>query len=138
MNGMCIRCGALKQEQDSEERSLALRYMHASLEVSAAEAERLRAETSAALLTARRLLLVVDLDHTLVNSAQYAELNQEEGRLLEGTMERQRRESGAEGDGAKEEGPEEKGEEKEEQEEQGEEEEEQGEKGEEDEEPGKV
>lgn len=53
------------------------------MEVSSLEAERLRRSTAAALLAARRLLLVLDLDHTLLNSAQYSELSQEEGSALE-------------------------------------------------------
>lgn len=40
MGGLCIRCGALRDE--AEERGVALSYIHRGLEVSRHEAERLR------------------------------------------------------------------------------------------------
>lgn len=40
MGGICIRCGALKDE--AEEQGVALSYIHRGLEVSKHEAERVR------------------------------------------------------------------------------------------------
>ena len=53
---------------------VALRYIHAGLRVSAAEAARLRAASDAASKAARRLHLVLDLDHTLLNSTRLDEV----------------------------------------------------------------
>jgi RNA polymerase II C-terminal domain phosphatase-like 3/4 len=51
-----------------------MRYVHHGLVISAAEAARLRGATTARALAARRLLLVLDLDHTLLNSSRAADL----------------------------------------------------------------
>ncbi len=40
MGGLCIRCGALRDE--AEEKGVALSYIHRGLEVSKREAERMR------------------------------------------------------------------------------------------------
>ena len=50
------------------------RYIHQGLTVSHSEAERLRADGLARVLAARRLLLVLDLDHTLLNSVRLSEV----------------------------------------------------------------
>ena len=46
------------------------RYIKADFRISGAEAARLRAANLRRLLTARKLLLVLDLDHTLLNSCR--------------------------------------------------------------------
>jgi RNA polymerase II C-terminal domain phosphatase-like 3/4 len=60
MGGICIRCGALKDE--AEEQGVALSYIHRGLEVSKHEAERVRQGTADRLLAGRKLLLILDLE----------------------------------------------------------------------------
>jgi RNA polymerase II C-terminal domain phosphatase-like 3/4 len=93
MGGICIRCGALKPEADvrdvgtSGERPpggspIALRYIHHGLEVSREEAARLRASTVSRSLASRRLLLILDLDHTLLHSTRFSDLSAEQEAAL--------------------------------------------------------
>jgi hypothetical protein len=61
-----------------------LRYgSYQGLQLSKAEVRKIKAEECRELLARRKLSLVLDLDHTLLNSALYAELDQEQGNLLE-------------------------------------------------------
>ena len=61
-----------------------LRYgSYRGLQLSAAEVRRIKAEECRALLAKKKLSLVLDLDHTLLNSAMYAELDQAQGDKLE-------------------------------------------------------
>ena len=62
------------QPQQQPKDQVALRYIHAGLRVSAAEAARLREASDAASRAARRLHLVLDLDHTLLNSTRLDEV----------------------------------------------------------------
>lgn len=57
-----------------------IKHMHASahLELSSDEAERLRQQDVARLLAARRLVLILDLDHTLLNSVRLMDVAQEQ------------------------------------------------------------
>lgn len=77
IGGLCIRCGALRSGDANGEPNIALRYLHQGLELSAEEAERVRRSTSAQVLADRRLVLVLDLDHTLLNSTRYIDLTPE-------------------------------------------------------------
>ena len=52
---------------------LCRRYVHQGLTISHGEAARLRADGLARVLAAKRLLLVLDLDHTLLNSTRLSE-----------------------------------------------------------------
>lgn len=87
MGGICIRCGAFKDE--AEEQGVALSYIHRGLEVSKHEAERLRQGTADRLLASRKLLLILDLDHTLLNSTRFAEVSPEGEQALRGQLEAQ-------------------------------------------------
>ena len=61
-----------------------LRYgSYQGMQLSVAEVRRIKAEECRALLARRKLSLVLDLDHTLLNSAMYNELDQESGDQLE-------------------------------------------------------
>ncbi|KAH7621996.1 hypothetical protein Ndes2526B_g02821 [Nannochloris sp. 'desiccata'] len=101
MGGICIRCGVLKPPQDpshlpgiklnrnndnvkniQSSSPLALKYIHHGLEVSRDEAERLRAETVQRALASRRLLLILDLDHTLLHSSRFSDLTQAQHEAL--------------------------------------------------------
>lgn len=87
--GMCIRCGALKQGEDlhgggsGSDSHVALKYIHKGLEVSKKESIRLRDATVQASLASRRLLLVLDLDHTLLHSTRMCDLTIEQTQKLE-------------------------------------------------------
>eukprot|EP00210_Caulerpa_lentillifera_P006227 g5948.t1 len=74
--GMCVRCGVIKEKESviGTESSLSsslvpLRYVHKNLELSEHEAQRLSEESSAKTESQGKLQLVLDLDHTLLNSA---------------------------------------------------------------------
>ena len=53
------------------------RYIHTGLEISVREAQRLRAGAAGQLLSSRKLMLVLDLDHTLLNSTRFEDLSPE-------------------------------------------------------------
>ena len=55
-----------------------MRYIHQGLEMSNAELEKAKREEKRRILLSGRLVLVLDLDHTLLNSARFSELSQEE------------------------------------------------------------
>lgn len=89
--GMCIRCGALKEGDDLQggvssggDGHVALKYIHRGLEVSREESIRLRDATVQAALASRRLLLILDLDHTLLHSTRMCDLTLEQSQSLEG------------------------------------------------------
>lgn len=69
---MCIRCGA--EVSEPEQPGIPLRYLHLGLQVSSQEAERIRLQHLQSLLSKRKLLLVLDLDHTLLVSTRMADL----------------------------------------------------------------
>ncbi|KAL4450062.1 hypothetical protein ABPG77_010731 [Micractinium sp. CCAP 211/92] len=87
MGGLCIRCGALRNE--AEEKGVALSYIHRGLEVSKHEAERMRQGTADRLLASRKLLLILDLDHTLLNSTRFIEVPPEAEQQLRAQLEGQ-------------------------------------------------
>ena len=53
------------------------RYIHRGLEISASEAERMRQGTASRVLAGRKLLLMLDLDHTLLNSSRFGEVDEQ-------------------------------------------------------------
>ena len=59
-----------------------MRYIHAGLELSNDELEKAKREEKQRVLLSGKLLLVLDLDHTLLNSARFAELRQAEHDVL--------------------------------------------------------
>jgi len=66
---MCVRCGAPKPKESVSDALVPLRYVHKNLELSGHEALRLSEESSSKAEAQRKLQLVLDLDHTLLNSA---------------------------------------------------------------------
>lgn len=104
---ICIRCGATKQElSENGSRNasssmaeppsgmpspppLALNYIHHKLEVSQDEAARLRRDTVEGALAKHRLLLILDLDHTLLHSTRTADLSPEETAKLTDILQKQ-------------------------------------------------
>ncbi|XP_075077527.1 RNA polymerase II C-terminal domain phosphatase-like 4 isoform X3 [Nicotiana tabacum] len=74
MGGMCIRCGQ-KVENES---GVAFGYIHKNLRLADDEIARLRDKDLKNLLRHKKLYLVLDLDHTLLNSARLADISAEE------------------------------------------------------------
>ena len=89
MGGICIRCGASKSQSTDEDAGVALRYIHHGLEISQTEADRLRKGTADRVIAAKRLLLILDLDHTLLNSTRFVEVTPEIEEKLEKELESQ-------------------------------------------------
>ncbi|KAK6126946.1 hypothetical protein DH2020_039311 [Rehmannia glutinosa] len=75
--GMCMRCG---QKMDDES-GVAFGYIHKNLRLANDEVVRLRDKDLKKLLRDRKLYLVLDLDHTLLNSSRLADITVEEGYL---------------------------------------------------------
>ncbi|KAK4257542.1 hypothetical protein QN277_007116 [Acacia crassicarpa] len=75
---MCIRCG---QKIDGES-GVTFGYIHKGLRLYNEEISRLRNTDMKKLLRLKKLYLVLDLDHTLLNSTQLVDLNSEEVYLL--------------------------------------------------------
>ncbi|KAL3643306.1 hypothetical protein CASFOL_014121 [Castilleja foliolosa] len=75
--GMCMRCGK-KMEDES---GVALGYIHKNLRLGNDEIARVRDKDLKDLLRKKKLYLVLDLDHTLLNSARLPDITVEEGYL---------------------------------------------------------
>ncbi|CAM6087114.1 unnamed protein product [Calypogeia fissa] len=80
MWGVCIRCGENRQVSNSEPEpaAVSLRYIHEGLEVSETEAARMRRDELKHVMHKQKLYLVLDLDHTMLNSARFIEVLPEE------------------------------------------------------------
>ncbi|XP_029129573.1 RNA polymerase II C-terminal domain phosphatase-like 4 isoform X1 [Cajanus cajan] len=78
---MCIRCG---QKLDGEA-GVTFGYIHKGLRLHDEEISRLRNTDMKSLLCRKKLYLVLDLDHTLLNSTHLADLSSEESYLLNQT-----------------------------------------------------
>ncbi|XP_058114098.1 RNA polymerase II C-terminal domain phosphatase-like 4 [Magnolia sinica] len=75
---MCIRCGKLKDDYAG----VAFGYIHKDLKLGAEEIARLRGADLKNLLRDRKLYLVLDLDHTLLNSTRLIDTLPEENYLI--------------------------------------------------------
>ncbi|MCO5580894.1 hypothetical protein L7F22_034767 [Adiantum nelumboides] len=83
IHGLCIKCGSLKlSDETAEESHVALRYIHTDFKISSHEAERIRSNELKKLLLRKKLYLVLDLDHTLLNSTTFYEVTPKEDALL--------------------------------------------------------
>ncbi|KAJ9554100.1 hypothetical protein OSB04_018145 [Centaurea solstitialis] len=78
IGGMCIKCG----EKVDNESGVAFGYIHKDLRLANDEIARLRDRDLKNLLRHKKLYLVLDLDHTLLNSTRFSDVTQEEGYLL--------------------------------------------------------
>ncbi|XP_050225127.1 RNA polymerase II C-terminal domain phosphatase-like 4 [Mercurialis annua] len=74
---MCICCG----QRLAEETGVSFRYIHKGLRLCNDEIARLRDNDLKNLLRHKKLYLVLDLDHTLLNSTQFMQLTPEEDYL---------------------------------------------------------
>ncbi|CAH9136136.1 unnamed protein product [Cuscuta epithymum] len=70
MGGMCIRCGQLMDNESG----VSFGYIHKNLRLSSDEVARLREKDLKNLLQQKKLYLVLDLDHTLLNSTELSEI----------------------------------------------------------------
>lgn len=82
MMDVCVACGKRRERGErgdgAQGASTAMRYIHEGLEMSSAELDRAKAEEKTRVLNSGKLLVVLDLDHTLLNSARFSELSQEQ------------------------------------------------------------
>lgn len=86
MWGVCIRCGMMKQNSESNDQTgVALKYIHKDFELADTEIERLRESDLKKLLPRQKLYLVLDLDHTLLNSARFIDILPEEEAYITST-----------------------------------------------------
>uniref|UniRef100_A0A0D9WG44 protein-serine/threonine phosphatase n=1 Tax=Leersia perrieri TaxID=77586 RepID=A0A0D9WG44_9ORYZ len=72
-SGMCFRCGKRQDEEDVP--GVAFGYIHKGLRLGASEIDRLRGADLKNLLRERKLVLILDLDHTLINSTKLFDLS---------------------------------------------------------------
>jgi len=77
IKGMCMRCGKV----EDDESGIALGYIHKDLRLAGKEIDRLRGADLKNLLHAKKLVLILDLDHTLLNSTWLEEVSPEEEHL---------------------------------------------------------
>lgn len=95
MFDICVRCGQRREkgadgggggggehrrpgDRTTDKAATSMRYIHEGLELSNAELDRAKKEEKLQLLRSGKLLLVLDLDHTLLNSARFSDLTQEQ------------------------------------------------------------
>lgn len=82
IKGMCMRCGKIEEDESG----VALSYIHKDLRLGSKEIDRLRGADLKNLLRAKKLILILDLDHTLLNSTRLAEVSAEEEYLKHQAM----------------------------------------------------
>lgn len=74
IGGMCIRCGQKVEDQSG----VAFGYIHKDLRLANDEIARLRDRDLKNLFRHKKLYLVLDLDHTLLNSTRFVDITPEE------------------------------------------------------------
>ncbi|XP_071686391.1 RNA polymerase II C-terminal domain phosphatase-like 4 [Rutidosis leptorrhynchoides] len=78
IGGMCLKCG----EKADNQSGVAFGYIHKDLRLADDEINRLRENDLKNLLRHKKLILVLDLDHTLLNSTRMSDVTQEEQYLM--------------------------------------------------------
>ncbi|XP_047094309.1 RNA polymerase II C-terminal domain phosphatase-like 4 isoform X2 [Lolium rigidum] len=71
--GLCFRCGKSQDEEDVS--GVAFGYVHKGLRLGTSEMDRLRGSEVKNLLRDRKLVLILDLDHTLINSTRLHDIS---------------------------------------------------------------
>ncbi|XP_051202212.1 RNA polymerase II C-terminal domain phosphatase-like 4 [Lolium perenne] len=71
--GLCFRCGKSQDEEDGS--GVAFGYVHKGLRLGTSEMDRLRGSEVKNLLRDRKLVLILDLDHTLINSTRLHDIS---------------------------------------------------------------
>ncbi|XP_076938650.1 RNA polymerase II C-terminal domain phosphatase-like 4 isoform X1 [Bidens hawaiensis] len=79
IGGMCVKCG----EKSDTQSGVPFSYIHKDLRLANDEIARLRDKDLKSLLRRKKLYLVLDLDHTLLNSTRFSDLTQDEGYLMD-------------------------------------------------------
>ncbi|KAF7095608.1 hypothetical protein CFC21_097731 [Triticum aestivum] len=74
--GLCFRCGKSQDEEDVP--GIAFGYIHKVLRLGTSEMDRLRGSEVKNLLRERKLVLILDLDHTLINSTRLHDISSAE------------------------------------------------------------
>ncbi|RLN31128.1 RNA polymerase II C-terminal domain phosphatase-like 4 [Panicum miliaceum] len=77
--GLCFRCGKPQDEEDVS--GVAFGYIHKGLRLGTSEIDRLRGADLKNLLRERKLVLILDLDHTLINSTKLHDISSAENEL---------------------------------------------------------
>ncbi|XP_062180389.1 RNA polymerase II C-terminal domain phosphatase-like 4 isoform X2 [Phragmites australis] len=77
--GLCFRCGKPQDEEDVS--GVAFGYIHKGLRLGTSEIDRLRGTDLKNLLRERKLVLILDLDHTLINSTKLHDISAAENDL---------------------------------------------------------
>ncbi|CAN6360250.1 unnamed protein product [Urochloa humidicola] len=77
--GLCFRCGKRQDEEDVS--AVAFGYIHKGLRLGTSEIDRLRGADLKNLLRERKLVLILDLDHTLINSTKLQDISSAENEL---------------------------------------------------------
>lgn len=104
IRGLCIRCAAPEaaiaaaaangrggeSADDESRRPTRLRYIDSGLVLTKAEADRQRSQHLDLVRATKRLILVLDLDHTLLNSVRETDLHGSERRQCEELLDEQR------------------------------------------------
>lgn len=123
IHGVCIRCGRNVQEEEERDRwerekkatrhahrehkkelqshEVKLSYIKEGFRVSRAEAERIRGLERNRMREAKKLYLILDLDHTLLNSSKYTEVDQQTREKLEAYVSEQKKKQEETGNEAK-------------------------------------
>ncbi|XP_078443790.1 C-terminal domain phosphatase-like 4 isoform X2 [Wolffia australiana] len=78
--GLCMVCGQMEEDDGS---GVPFGYIHKDLKLGSSEIDRLRGADMKNLLRRKKLILVLDLDHTLLNSTRLVDLSAEEHHLIE-------------------------------------------------------
>lgn len=78
IKGMCMRCGQF----EDDESGIAFGYIHKDLRLASTEVDRLRGENLKNLLDAKKLILILDLDHTLLNTTRLHDVSPREEYLI--------------------------------------------------------
>ncbi|CAD6272238.1 unnamed protein product [Miscanthus lutarioriparius] len=76
INGLCYTCGNPQDEEDVS--GVALDYIHKGLKLGTSEIDRLRCADLKNLLRERKLVLILDLDHTRINSTKLQNISSAE------------------------------------------------------------
>ncbi|CAN6349629.1 unnamed protein product [Urochloa humidicola] len=79
IGGLCYRCGKTQDEEDVS--GVAFDYIYKGLRLSTSEIDRLRGIDLKNLLRERKLVLILDLDHTLINTTKLQDISCAENNL---------------------------------------------------------
>ncbi|KAI3883968.1 hypothetical protein MKX03_028604 [Papaver bracteatum] len=76
IKGMCVKCAQVVDDDDLS--AVPIGYIHSDLKVASQELARLRKKDLNTLFQRKKLILVLDLDHTLLNSTHFQHISTDE------------------------------------------------------------